>query len=255
MYELTLGFISDEEMADWCGKTLENYKKHRTRWCENTLINFATFKLVKGGVNILSIEDPIYSKSARQEVKKKWRTYWGYNGNNLDSNKECWQKLKPAITSPLPSDKTGASYVSYWKCEDYGSARTGHKREGRLGSCKYTFCIILKGVPTLFDNEDYKIKFDLEEKYLKNTYKSQKYEMQALYSEYKRKEISKEEYEESLSYIVETDLGWKQFEDAFTKALREKYQEENLYVDFRQEIEGNGIKIWTEQQKEKSFNF
>lgn len=52
----------------------------------------------------------------------------------------------------------------------------------------------MRGIPTLFDDEDRKIKFDLEEKYLKNTYKAQKYEMQALFSEYKRGEISKEEY-------------------------------------------------------------
>ena len=253
MYELTLGFIPDEEMADWCGKTMHAYKKNRKRWAENTLINFATFEIIKGGINILSIKEPIYSRSARQEVKKKWKSYWGYNGNNLDSNKECWNKMKPAITSPLPSDKTGASYVSYWKCEDYGSARTGHKREGRLGSCKYTFCIILKGIPTKFDEQDYKIKFDLEEKYLNVSYKEQKYEMQALYSEYKRGEITKEEYEESLKYVVETDLGWKQFQEKLEKALQEKYNTQDLYVDFRQEIIGNGIKIFAEKQKEFDF--
>ena len=77
--------------------------------------------------------------------------------------------------------------------------------------------------------------------------------MQALYSEYKRGEITKEEYEESLKYVVETDLGWKQFQEKLEKALQEKYNTQDLYVDFRQEIIGNGIKIFAEKQKEFDF--
>lgn len=246
MYELVLGFISDEEMASWCGKTLESYKKNRKRWCENTLTKFAEFKLVKGGVIINKIIEPIFSKSVRQEVKKKWRNYWGYNGNDLDSNKECWNKMKPAINSPLPSDKTGASYVSTFKCEEYGSARRNHKRKGRLGECKYTFCIILNGIPTEFDEQDCQIKKQLENKYLDTTYKEQKYETRALYSEYKRGELSKEEYEQALSELVETDLGWNIFEQEFNKALREKYKTNCLFVDFRQQLVDDAIKHYIE---------
>lgn len=76
--------------------------------------------------------------------------------------------------------------------------------------------------------------------------------MQALYSEYKRGEISQEEYEESLSFLVECDLGWRSFETAFSRYLKEKYGKA-AYADFRQELVD---RAWEQPPKaEKSFNF
>ena len=71
MKELQLGYISDEDMADWCGKTLASYKKNRRRWSETKLTLYADFNLVHGGVIINKIYDPIYSPSGKKEGRHK----------------------------------------------------------------------------------------------------------------------------------------------------------------------------------------
>lgn len=175
MSELHLGFMSDAEIAEWCGKNLDTFKKKRIEWAKKQLIKYAEFEVVKkkgnqpAGFNINKIIEPIYSPSARKEVQEKWRACWGYNDNQLDSNKGCWGKLKPLMINEI-SDNTGANYISESKCEAYGSARAGHKREGRLGLCKYTYCLIIEKTPQHFDQEDYDMKSQFEKEYLKTTY-------------------------------------------------------------------------------------
>lgn len=257
MQELQLGFMSDEEMADWCGKKLSTYKNKRKRWSETVLKKFAEYELTKGGTNILKIYDPIFNPSLKQEVGTKWKNSWGYDGNLLDTNTDCWYKLKPQLTNSTNNDRTGISYISYWKCAQFGSARRGHKREGILGSCRYIYCVIVNGKPQKFSAADLEEKARLEEQYLNPTYKGQKYEMRALYADYKRGELTQEEYEESLNDIVEMDLGWQQFEQAFDKYLKTVYGE-NTFADFRQELEERAYKIEPSNQlevKQKKFEF
>lgn len=242
MKELQLGFISDEEMADWCNKDIANYKKHRSRWSKTVLKKFAEYELVKGGVKILKIYDPIFNPSLRQEVGKTWRDCWGYDGNDLDTNIDCWRKLKPQLTHSTNNDKTGAGYVSYWKCEGYGVANKKKRREGRFGYCHYVFCVIVNGKPQEFSDADQEEKARLEEQYLNPTYKEQKYEMRALYADYKRGELTQEEYEASLNDIVEMDLGWKKFEETFDNYLKAIYGE-TAYSDFRQKLEDRAYEI------------
>lgn len=171
MKELQLGFITDEEMADWCGKTLKNYKAKRSRWASTVLIKFAEFKLVKGGVDILKIYDPIFSPSLKKEVENKWRDCWGYNGDTLDTNTDCWYKLKPQLTYIPQHPRTGPSYISSIKCDGYGPAPRAKQREGRYGTCKYTFCAIVNGIPQRFSEQDKEAKAELEAEYLDKTYK------------------------------------------------------------------------------------
>lgn len=144
--------------------------------------------------------------------------------------------MKVAGLSNSLSDNAGFSYISGNKCEGFGSARKNcKKRRGTRGYCKYTYCIIVNGIPQKFDDDDYQVKSKLEDEYLGTSYKEQKYEMHALYSEHKRGELTKEEYEESIDFLVEFDLGWKEYERAFNDYLKEKYGEES-YADFRQEL-------------------
>jgi len=109
--ELKLGFMTDEEMALWCGKSLTAYKKNRARWAEKKLTQYATFNLKRGGIEILSIKEPIYSASGRKEVFELWRECWGYDGNLLDTNKDCWLKTKKKMVNNI-ADVTGCNYVS-----------------------------------------------------------------------------------------------------------------------------------------------
>lgn len=158
--------MSDEEMSVWCGKQLATYKKNRKRWAETKLINYAEFELVRGGINIISIKDPIYSSSGRKEVKEKFEPCWGYENFKVDTNKDCWNKLKQVLTNSL-SDSTGLKYVSEAKCEQFGVAYKKQKREGTKGYCRYIFCKIIDGQPVPFSESDLIIRAELEKKIFK----------------------------------------------------------------------------------------
>lgn len=215
--ELKIGLMTDEEMAVWCGKSLASYKKNRKRWAETKLINYATYELQRGGINILSIKDPIYSASGRKEIADKWEPYWGYGDFKVDTNKDCWFKLKPQLTNTV-SDSTGQKYISEVKCESYGVAYKKRKREGSKGYCHYVFCKLVDGKPQPFTEKDLVIKAELEKKYLKDQ-TQQTYELQALLADFKRGELSKEDYQEAVTDLLETDYGWDAFQTELNKAL------------------------------------
>lgn len=84
--------------------------------------------------------------------------------------------MKVAGLSNSLSDNAGFSYISGNKCEGFGSARKNcKKRRGIRGYCKYTYCIIVNGIPQKFDDDDYQVKSKLEDEYLGTSYKEQKY--------------------------------------------------------------------------------
>lgn len=254
MLELRFGFISDEDMADWCGKELKNYKNKRTRWFRTVLVKYAKFNVVPGGVEILEIYDPIFNPSLKKEVGDKWEQYWGYEPNvYLDTNTACWNKLKKHLTfTKEPKDSTGKSYISRCKCEDYGVARRDKQRRGKNGYCKYTYCVVIDGVPHHFSQKDIEVKAKLEDEFLKPTYKGQKYEMRALYVDYKRGDLSQREYEEALNGVVEKDLGWEEFENVLNEYLKEEYGE-TAHADFYQELVKDRNKSRGEEPIDMSF--
>lgn len=243
MKELRTGFIPDAEMAEWCDKSLDTFKKNRKRWSETKLVRYADFELKRGGIEILKVKDPVYNQSGFKEVQNKWRPYWGYNGLSIDSSKACWNKLKPNLTTEL-SDRTGQVYISKIKCEDYGVPFKKNKREGKKGHCNYVFCKIVNGIPEPFTEEEEKIKKELENKYLK-TWKQCTYDIQALAAALKQNEISEEEYFEMLNVVIETKYGWEQFQTALEEAI-------GYPTDFRQELIDDVIKQMNENE---SFDF
>ena len=93
MLELKLGFMTTQELANWSGKTLENLHNHKKKWCETQLVKYATFELVRGGVNIIQIINPIYETSGKKEVEKKFDKYWGHDDIKIDSGLNCWNKI------------------------------------------------------------------------------------------------------------------------------------------------------------------
>lgn len=235
--------MSDEEVSMWCGKQLATYKKNRKRWAETKLINYAEFELVRGGINIISIKDPVYSSSGRKEVKEKFEPCWGYEDFKVDTNKDCWNKLKRVLTNSL-SDSTGLKYVSEAKCEQFGVAYKKRKREGTKGYCRYIFCKIINGQSVPFSDSDLIIKAELEKKYLKDQ-TQQTYEMQALLADFKRGDLSNEEYQEAMTDLLETDYGWNTFQYELNKAL-------NCQTDFRVELVN---RAWEVKTDSKGFDF
>lgn len=243
MLELKLGFMSDAEVAEWCGKTVTSFKRNRKRWCESTLSRYATFEVVNKGINIISIKDPIFLPSGRKEVAEKWRGCWGYDNSALDTNSACWTKLKPQMINQI-SDNTGKNYISSFKCEEYGVAYKRRKRDGTKGYCHFVFCKLVDGIPQHFTEEELKIKRDLENKHLTNS-KQQQYEMQSLLAALRLGELTKEEYQEAITEIIETDTGWNAFQQALEEAI-------GYPTDFRTELVDDGIKHYMLNMQEEN---
>lgn len=60
MKELHLGYVSSKELAEWSGLTEMYIKKCKGKWCKTKLCNYAKFKMVKNGVEIIEIIEPVY---------------------------------------------------------------------------------------------------------------------------------------------------------------------------------------------------
>lgn len=63
--ELKLGFMTNQELAEWAGLKEDYIRKHKKNWCNKQLVKYATYEVVRGGVNINSIIDPIYSSTGK----------------------------------------------------------------------------------------------------------------------------------------------------------------------------------------------
>ena len=249
MLELKLGFMTDEEIAEWCGKTVVTFKRNRKRWCTNILSKYAKFEIVNKGINIIEIKDPIFLSSGRKEVAEKWRDCWGYDNSSIDTNSACWSKLKSQMINNL-SDSTGRSYISNFKCEEYGVAYKRRKRDGTKGYCHFVFCKIVDGIPQHFTDEELKIKKELEDKHLTNS-QQQQYDMQALLAALRLGEITNTEYQEAITELIETDTGWSAFQEALEEAI-------GYPVDFRTELVDDAIKhhmLEPDYKVDKPFEF
>ena len=85
-----------------------------------------------------------------------------------------------------------------------------------------------------FTEEELKIKKELENKYLKDS-TQQTYSMKALLADYKRGDITQEEYHEAINDLIELDRDWMTFQIDIEKAI-------GYPVDFRVELVDNIIK-------------
>lgn len=69
--------------------------------------------------------------------------------------------------------------------------------------------------------------------------------MQALLADFKCGHLSKEEYQEAITDLLETDYGWNTFQCELNKAL-------NYYTDFRVELVN---RAWEVKTDDKGFDF
>lgn len=235
MLELKLGFMSVEDLADWSQRSANTIKKDKKKWCEKNLSLYADYHYVYGGVEILSIKEPIFQGSGYKEVQQKYPKYWGTKGFPADTNINCWRKLKKNMTNPI-KDSVGQAYISKARVEDYGIAIKNRKKEGRFGRCYYVFCKIINGEAYPFTPEEEKIKQELKEKHLK-TDADVVFELKCLSLALENKEIKEKEYTERVKDITATKLGWDAFQEALEKAI-------HCETDCRVFLEGNAIKIY-----------
>ena len=209
MLELKLGKMTTQELAEWAGKSAKYIADHKKKWCNTNLTKYAEYELIHGGVNIISIKQSIFITSGLQEVRDKWRQYWGYDNIPIDTNTKCWMKLSSEMVNEVKFE-TGRRYVGQCRRENYGVARKHNKYDGIKGHCNYIFCKSINDKPVLFTEEELKLKTELANKYLKSN-EQEEAERQALTKEYRRGDISQEEYAEAMAELTANNRGWIEF--------------------------------------------
>ncbi len=237
--------MTTQELAEWSGRSEAYIKKNKKQWCENHLKIYAEYELYRGGVVILKIKNSTFLSSGLQEVRKKYRKYWGYDDQNIDTNTACWVKMSSDMVNEIKYE-TGRNYVSKCRREDYGVARKKNKYDGAKGHCNYIFCKSIDKKPVLFTDEELKIKAELSRLYLK-TNEEDEMEKQALTAEYRRGELSEEEYANAISDLIASDRGWLKFQEELEKAI-------GCNTDFFIEVVDDAIKHMA-LDEEETFEF
>ena len=228
--ELKLGVMTDKELAEWCDKNLDGFKKNRSRWLKTQFSKYAEYTLAgRGKINITKIINPVYSASGKKEVATKFDEFWGNGTDRIDTNANCWRKMRNSMIAQL-SDSTGQNYVGQIKRQDYGIAAHKNQRNGEKGYCRYVFCKVIDGNGYFFDEEELRIKKELEQKYL-CSHAKYAYMQQALYEDYKQGGLTKEEYIEALMETVEYDYDWAKFKEAFEQAIGYTVDFKTLLID------------------------
>lgn len=230
--ELKLGFMSTNELAEWSSRKETTISKGKGKWCERFLSSHAKYNLIRGGVEILEIYDPIFSKSGKEEIHSKYLDYYGNENNKIDNCKNCFKKMKRAnAVKAQISDDTYYNYICASKREDYGVPKKYH---GSKGFARWRFVKIMpNGEAEEFTDEEREIKSELEDKYLK-TNKQLIYEAQAIITGRKEKEYSQEECDTMLEELLTTETGWNVFRRELEKAV-------GCRVDYRQELKDDEI--------------
>lgn len=223
--------MSNQELAEWAGKSKSYIEKRKKYWCENQLSKYANYKMAYGGVEIIEIIEPVFQGPGLKEVRKNFINYWGNGKEKIDSNKNCWYKMEDNMVNQL-SETTGIEYVGMVKREKYG---VPGKRTGTDGQSYWVFCKIIQGEAYSFSEEEEKIKKSLEDIYLKDQ-KKNVYKLKALRQALKEQEITQEEYSQMLEDIIEYEMGWAEFVEALQKKL-------GCQVGFRQRLEDGSWKV------------
>ena len=194
--ELKLGIMTNEELAEWFGvkeKTFRNTRKQRLKELEN----FADFEELRGKINILKIDIPIYVKKKERQfdiVKSHIDETWAANGLDTKinvSNKIYAKREEYKITL---SSNTTYSYVCVGAKELYGDPRKMSK--GEIGYSRYALCVLdaKTNEARWFTKEEFEKKQKIKDKYFKSKQSEEIEEQKApIYLQEKKHEITEDE--------------------------------------------------------------
>ena len=86
--ELRIGIMKNKELAEWFGITLKSFTNARKSKLEE-LTNFATFDVIRGGVDIKEVIRPTYIREIKKKqnlINEVFEEEWkGGNGNSLNT--------------------------------------------------------------------------------------------------------------------------------------------------------------------------
>lgn len=173
--KLKLGFMSNQELADWFGICKKSYENKRLAKLKE-LENFAVFQPIRGGVNISEILIPEYSKlgsEAYRFVRDHVDETWDATG--LDTCSRVGLRLKEKFADNLTlSESTIQNYTCRSRNELYGKPFLGG---GKIGSCIYIWCKKFgqgaDAILEFFTPEENEIKKELMKKYFGDTTEKQ----------------------------------------------------------------------------------
>ncbi len=135
------GPMSNKELADWFGVSEKTYSNARTKKLEE-LKNFADFDVVRGGIFVKEVLNPVYVRNFKKTYDSVLNTVdrvWAKDG--LDSCARVSEKVKEKLQLPL-ADSTVYDYTRQSRDELYGEPFKGG---GKIGSCEYLWCKKLVG--------------------------------------------------------------------------------------------------------------
>lgn len=238
---LKLGFMSNEEIIEWAQISPNYFLRIRKAWCEKQLSKYAKYNLAKGGVEILEIIKPVYVSNAKKEVEKNFSKCWGHEGHNIDTCKNACRKMQKVLNNKINvADATIYNYICLTKRELYGVPK---KYEGSIGESYFVYCKIVNNEYVPFTEEEEKIKKELTDKYL-STNSDKIIDIKAVKTAYQNGELEREDYDKAIDEIIDYELGWLAFQEAFEKAI-------GYPTAFATYLEDNAIKL----QEKQDFTF
>lgn len=217
--ELKLGKMSNKELAEWFGIGANSFRNRKKQKLEE-LSAFAKYEDIYGGVNILEIYNPVYSKTgskSKQIIFDEFLNEWDKSGLDTVNNvtKKIYFKRGNELTV---LESTGYQYALQARNEYFGKP---YLEIGKLGKCMYVWCkkeVTEDGtvVLTLFNEEEQAIKRDLMTKYFKTDE-----EKDIMLAEMvKSGEITKEEaYDKMVEMRGLNEEGFIGFKTALEEAL------------------------------------
>lgn len=167
MTQLTIGKVSNQDLAEWFGATLNSITKKKKQWLKK-LEDYCEFTPVYGGVEITKIYKSTYVKNKNyQIVKDNFDATWDESG--LDSCSRVADSIYAEHENEFTVTPTTVyDHTRQVRNEFYGSPMTGEK--GEKGVCSYVWCKRNKdGRLVALSEEEELIKKELMKKYYATT--------------------------------------------------------------------------------------
>lgn len=205
--ELKLGKMSTKELAAWFGVSYGSFRNKKHKALEE-LKEYCRYEAVYGGVKItdIYISEYVNSKTANYElVKAHVPEEWDSSG--LDTKKNVSDKIYGKYKRELTIQNTTTyNYVCKASDELYGKAKD-YEHGGTKGNCWYKLCIIQPdGSRRLLTTEEEQRRKEIKDKYYSIGHRQKDEEIRdALLLQKKRKEITKEAYQEAIAELE----GWR----------------------------------------------
>lgn len=112
MKQLHLGYMSSKELAEWSNLTETHIKKQKTKWCSNKLSKYAKFNMVRNGVVITEIIEPVYLANTKALVEQAFNEIIKDTSIKIVNCREMAEEIqKRYSTLNIKSIKTIENYV------------------------------------------------------------------------------------------------------------------------------------------------